>query len=218
MDLHRYNDYIKIMRNYCQGFDEQAGGKNYRLYHQLRVAEAALKILKSGELSEASEKIVVLASLFHDIGKIAILKENNTNIFMYDEESMAKQKEHEAVGQKVLAELLSGLLTTQEITQIQQAIDSNVSDQERTPESKILSDADYLDELGVLNVYRMVTFAQFAHRDIQDTIRYWFEVDRTAKLAKVKNCYTPLAKREAQRRIKLQDRIMREMQNSGFNN
>lgn len=212
----KYQKYIEIMSQYCDGYDEETGGHNYRLYHQLRAAYAGYRICKSNEFPEANEKIVVIGGLFHDVGRIAVLKENNTTTLKFDRAELDKQKGHENVSKKVLTELLKDELTEEEINLVCKAIDKPESHEDRTLENKILYDADYLDELGSLNLFRMFTYSGISKRSLVDTVNYWFETDRDVKLSKLEKCFSDFAKNEGKRRIELQDLIMNELKNDGF--
>lgn len=212
----KYSKFIEIMVGYCDGFDEETGGHNYRLYHQLRVADAAYQIFKSGEFADANEKIVVIGGLFHDIGRIYILKQNDSKTLKFDRKELDKQKGHEELSKQVISEILKNDLTTQEIEKVCSAIDRSSDHYNRTAENKILYDADFLDELGVLNLFRMFTYSGTRGRTIEETVKYWFEVDKKLKMSKIDKCFTNYAKDEALRRIALQDKIMLELQNGGF--
>lgn len=204
------------MKTYCDGFDEETGGHNYRLLHQLRVAYTAYQIAKEGEFSDVNEKILIIGGLFHDIGRIYLLKENNSKILKFHRSELDKQKDHVGVGKLILTELLKNELTMDEIDRVCNAIHKPNDHQDRTTENKILYDADFLDELGVLNLFRMFTYSGIIGRSIVDTMNYWFHTDKEVKLSKIEKCFTEFTKLEAKRRINLQDKIMRELQNNGF--
>src|SRR3989344_2120167 len=212
----KYQKVIEIMTKYCDGYDEETGGHNYRLYHQLRVAETGYRICQSEEVKEANEKIVVIGGLFHDIGRIAILKENNTKTLKYEQLELDKQKGHEEASKIVLTELLAEELSLPEIEEVCLAIHKPEDHFDRTSENKILFDADFLDELGALNLFRMFTYSGITKRSLKDTLYYWFDTDRDLKLAKTDKCFTNFAKSEAKRRIDLQDQITKELKNGGF--
>lgn len=213
----KYQKFVKIMTGYCQGFNEETGGGNYRLAHQLRVAENAYRICLSGEIPNVDEKIVVIAGLLHDVGRVAILKQNGSKTLIYNNDELKKQEAHEVVGQETIKSLLKNELTDKEIDLVCEAIIKVDSHNTRSSNNKVLYDADTLDELGTLNIFRMFTYSGITNRSLQETLKYWFEVDREKKLSKISLFFTKFAKKEAKRRINLQDKVMIELQNSGYN-
>lgn len=212
----KYQRFISLMINYCQGFDEETGGKDYRLYHQLRVACVAYRLSRQYKANKVNEKIVVIGGLFHDVGRIHILKQNNSKVLRFKRKELDKHKQHDKLSKKVLSGLLKEELTNKEIGQVNEAINKSLEHHLRSIENKILYDADFLDELGVLNLFRMFTYSGIINRSISDTVDYWFNTDREIKISKIEKCFTDVAKKEAKRRVLLQDRIMMELKNNGF--
>lgn len=213
-----YQKFINIMKNYCEGYHEETGGKNYRLHHQIRVAEAVYRIYSSGELKMVNEKIAVIGGLFHDIGRIAILKKNNSNILKFNPDDLLKQEIHEEVSRVVIKDLLGGEITKTEIDQICISLELPEDNSKISDEQKVIYDADALDELGALNLFRMFVYSGISNRDLHETARYWFDVDRNKKIAKVQTLFTAFAKKEAIRRIHLQDKVIKQLMNFGFQN
>lgn len=214
----KYRPFIDIMTRYCEGYDEETGGSNYRLHHQTRVARNAYIILQSYPNKKVREKIVVIGGLFHDIGRIYLLKSNNKKTLRFANQELQSQKGHEDLSKQVIQELLHELLNVEDVNQVCEAINRPKQHQKRTLENKFLYDADFLDELGTLNIFRMFTYSGIMNRSLPDTIKYWFYVDRKSKLDKLNKCFTDFAKKEGMRRILLQDKIMHELNSSGFNN
>ena len=211
----KYQKFIDIMIGYCDGFDEETGGHNYRLHHQLRVAESVYRICRSGELKNVDEKIAVIAGLFHDVGRIHILKNNNTKTLKFERKELDKHRGHLEVSKTVALDLLKNEFSQAELTKLCDAMTEG-DNPSKTPESKILHDADFIDELGVLNLFRMFSYSGIINRSMGETVRYWFNIDRAVKLSKMEKCFTKFARKEAKRRIQLQDKIMHELENNGF--
>lgn len=212
----KYQKFIQIMSDYCSGYLEDTGGYNYRLGHQLRVADTLHRICMSQELLGIQEKIVVIAGLFHDVGRIYLLRVHKNKNLQYNKKELALQNKHEEMSQLAVVDLLSNKLNGEEINLINKVIENKPYSDNWSLEKKALYDADCLDELGVNNLFRMFTYSVVAKRDIYNTIKYWFEVDRDKKIQKAKTLFTNFARKEAVRRIRLQDKLMKELENSGF--
>lgn len=212
----KYQKFIQIMSDYCRGYLEDTGGYNYRLGHHLRVADTLYRICISQELPGIQEKIVVIAGLFHDTGRVYLLRAHKNQNLQYNKEELALQEIHEKMSQRVVVDLLSNKLNREEINLVNKVIGNEPFSDNWSLEKKALYDADCLDELGVNNLFRMFTYSVVAKRDIYGTIKYWFEIDRDKKIQKAKTLFTNFARKEAFRRIRLQDNLMRELENSGF--
>lgn len=198
----KYTKFVQIMKNYCRGYDEETGGKNYRMYHQLRVAQTVYWL-------DPTAHHAIIAALFHDVGRIAILKKNSKKILMYADKE--EQRDHEFTSVEVITEILKDLLTIEEFD-----IVGNIILGADSPDTKVFQDADNLDELGAQGIGRLFAYSEHIGRDLEDTVDYWFNTDRLKKLDKVPDYHSAVASKEALRRINLQDDLLDQLRNAGF--
>jgi uncharacterized protein len=147
--------------------------------HSERVFETC-KFL--GSSLGADMSVLLPAALLHDIGR---MKDNHAN-----------------AGAKITGSILRKYgFGTQHIKKIKDAIKSHsftAKDPPNTLEAKILSDADKIDALGALGIYRAATYSGENPRSIIDFIKHFHE-----KLLKLNELlYTEEAKNIAEDRKK----------------
>lgn len=78
----------------------------YTRYHSTRVTEYSLKIARSMNLSEKEQEDLELASLLHDIGKIAVPERILNKPGPLTDEEFAYIKEHPARGESILSPMV----------------------------------------------------------------------------------------------------------------
>lgn len=74
-NLPGFNNEVKILKDLFENSYEQAGGKGHRFFHSIRVARNCLKLYQKIFKKDAPKRIVV-AALFHDIGKFSRVEAN----------------------------------------------------------------------------------------------------------------------------------------------
>src|SRR3989338_11405720 len=72
----RYKKEIEILKSLFGEAVEKAGGKGHRFYHQIRVAHYCEKLAKKLGLPDEKIDNLILAALYHDIGKASRIKED----------------------------------------------------------------------------------------------------------------------------------------------
>jgi len=201
INIENYNKEIEIIKNIFLNSYEKAGGKGHRFYHLVRVAHNVIKISETIKISPEEKDILVLAALYHDIGKASRIKEDG-----YLDGSQKADLAHgnhtdEALITELLVKYLIELHSKEKLSKIAQVISSKESDL-----SKVLSDSDNLDEVGLVNVWKMFTFGGGYKVDIKDTVEYYFNHDRERLISKVdKEMFFDISKQIAKKRIQLVD-------------
>lgn len=151
---------------------EFGGGYGFRYHHGVRVMNYCQKIAKFPRFKNETINIdaLLIAALFHDIGKIAAVNENGQLVYgNYGGIS------HDALGAKIAPKYLEKYVKDKELINLICLI---ISEQESkiTPtrtESKIIKDADRLDHYGVLHLWCSITHANYHHKNIEGLKEFW---------------------------------------------
>jgi uncharacterized protein len=158
-------------------------------YHTKRVYELCIKLGKS---LKANLSILKIAALLHDIGR---------NYEVND----VKKRNHAEISAQVASQFLSSLnikLTTTDIQSILHCIKVHSFSNTITPkslEAKVLSDADKLDALGAIGLYRIIGHAIKNQGGIANVIQHLEE-----KILNLKNkLWLDDSKRIAEEREKI---------------
>ena len=130
--------------------------------HVERVFRLSISI---GEKLNADMKILKIAVLLHDIGRI-------------QEKRDIKKRNHAEISAELAKNFLEPNrynLTQNEIDKITHCIQAHSYSNELVPETleaKILSDADKLDALGAIGLYRTIGFTILRNGDLDDVIEH----------------------------------------------
>jgi uncharacterized protein len=118
-----------------------------------------------GEKLNANLKILKISALLHDIGRI-------------QEKNDKKKRNHAEISAELTKHFLSSNqydLTQNEIVKIIHCIQAHSYSNKLVPETleaKILSDADKLDALGAIGLYRTIGFTISRNGDLEDVIEH----------------------------------------------
>lgn len=203
-----------LMNEYRQAFyktRELGGGYGFRFYHGLRVMKYCEKFLRLNYFKEKTinKDILLTAALFHDIGKIKAVDKSGE--IKYDSE--ANQK-HDLIGAQVIFQYIGKYFKNDAtINQIKQIITEQHSGQQITMESKIIKDADRLDNYGCIQIWRHITYAHQTQRNIDRIPEYWFK-EEARKSAKtyLKKFHFPVMRKIAECRFKKLDYLISEIE------
>ncbi|MFX1445050.1 MAG: HD domain-containing protein [Promethearchaeota archaeon] len=181
------NGIILKIRNYA--IDNSESNDIHGFSHVQRVYNTCVKI---GQNLNANMKILKIAALLHDIGRI-------------DEKKDPSKKNHAEISAIKAKEFLATNnfnLSQKEINNIIHAISAhsfsnNISPQ--TLEAKILSDADKLDAIGAIGIFRTIGFTLQNSGSIDQIIEHLKN-----KILKLKNkMHLDYSKKIAQDRHKI---------------
>ncbi len=151
---------------------EFGGGYGFRYHHGVRVMKYCQKIVKFPRFKNETINIdaLLIAALFHDIGKIEAVNENGQLVYgNYGGVS------HDALGAKIAPKYLEKYIKEKELIDLICLI---ISEQESkvTPtriESKIIKDADRLDHYGVLHLWCSITYANYNNKNVEGLKEFW---------------------------------------------
>ena len=164
-----------LVAEYKQLFEnvwEFGGGYGFRYHHGVRVMKYCQKIAKYPRFKNENINLdaLLIAALFHDIGKIEAVDKNGQLIYgNYGGIS------HDSLGAKIAPKYLEKYVKDKELIDLICLI---ISEQESkiTPtriESKIIKDADRLDHYGVLHLWSSITHANYHNKNIEGLKEFW---------------------------------------------
>lgn len=181
---------------------EFGGGYGFRYHHGVRVMNYCQKIAKFPRFKDETINIeaLLIAALFHDIGKIEAVNENGQLVYgNYGGIS------HDALGAKIAPKYLEKYIKDKELIDLICLI---ISEQESkiTPtriESKIIKDADRLDHYGVLHLWCSITHVNYHKKNIESLKEFWEGEEGKKKYeANFAKFYFPEVKAIAEKRFK----------------
>ena len=190
-------DFFIEVINYAMKNSEQ--GDIHGFKHVQRVYDLCLNI---GKELEADLKILKTAALLHDIGRI---KEKTSQFKVTHSEISAELA-------KSFLNSLNSYYSHEEIEQIIHCIRSHSYSSIIKPnslEAKILSDADKLDALGAIGLYRAIGFTIKQEGGLKEIIKHLED-----KILKLPNqLYFNISKRIAEKRKQIIDDFYEEISN-----
>lgn len=178
--MEKYTKYIEFVKKSFENSFETSGGKGYRFYHSYKVANLGYKFAKQLKLSETEIDIVVLACLFHDIGKITRIQADGRlfGSHLYEKENNLER--HEDISARMVKDILKDDYSQDVINKIASII---ADDDQDDILANILHDSDHISELGNMGIVRICMYD--TKRSIEDIINYHINVDENKKLEKL---------------------------------
>ncbi len=196
-------DVLHFFRKINYNTEDGNDGKNYRYFHPLRVLKLARELIETeGIQDRVDNDCIFLLALFHDIGRnTELVKKHGLDPEKHDENNIA-----------LFEEYVYGYLDDPETKRRLADIVTDFSKKQyQLLESKAVRDADNLDEIGILNFWRMAVYAGKHKRDLQETIEFYFNVDRQDKIQKMeKELLLKASKTTAKKRLQEMDEIVEE--------
>lgn len=131
----------------------------YSAGHQIRVSKLAAAIAEKMKLPEDKIEIIRIASLIHDIGKVAIPVELLTKPFRLSEQEFALIKAHPQVCYNILKNIPSSRVIADIILQHHERLDGSgypggLKGDEILLEAKIMAVADVIEAMGTYRSYK----------------------------------------------------------------
>lgn len=201
MDKNLLNDFISEYKQLFENVWELGGGYGFRYHHGVRVMRYCQKIAKFPRFKDETINIdaLLIAALFHDIGKIEAVDENGQLVYgNYGGIS------HDALGAKITPKYLEKYIKNKELIDLICLI---ISEQESKAiptriESKIIKDADRLDHYGVLHLWCSITHANYHKKNVEGLKEFWEGEEGKSKYeANFSKFYFPEVKAIAEKRF-----------------
>ena len=164
---------IKIARDVLVGRSPLGREDTFLFDHSLRVMRVAERLSRAEEV--ASQRIdrfaLSVAALFHQAATVRLDEERRTSR-LYAAATMSAEdiKQYSA---ELAGDRLRGRLPGRQLGQVQEIIRRVHDAAADLPEAKILSDADSLDDIGALGVWRDLRRACLEGRAIDEAVRAW---------------------------------------------
>jgi len=191
-------------------YEEGRAPPSHRLDHVLRVIKLSRYLAEELGLGEEERKLLEIAAWLHDVALAAT----------------GSKEGHAARSAEMAEELLEGLLDEREVRLVVDAVREHSWRGDRRPTShisEILQDADRLDALGAVGIYRAFAYGVHAGRefcDLEDPLaerrepdesRYTLDHFFTKLLRLGEYMNTEPARREAERRIEFMRLYLEEL-------
>lgn len=192
--------------------EDENDGKNYRYFHALRVLTLAQKIAQEENLSdEVNSDLLWVLALFHDIGRNKKLLE--------EEQIHSDDKTNDIYNSQLFEKYIYPLIDNKNLVQqLSILVDDFSQKKYENFESRIVKDADDLDEIGILNFWRMGVFAGKHNQDPQEVVNFFYQHDVFDKQKKVDKLFFNFSKKIAKKRILEMSQIMNDFRDLNQNN
>ncbi len=177
------------------GFEYEGDGKNYRYLHALRVLALSREIVEKEELlNKVNQDLLWVLALFHDIG--------HNDELLSQEQIKTNDKTKDLYDSQLFEQYLFPLIDDEELVKELKVVVADFSQGlfEKL-ESKVVKDADDLDEIGLLNFWRLGVYSGKYHLDPQDSIDYFYQHDLANKQQKLDKLFFKHSKKIAQQRM-----------------
>ena len=206
----KYIIYIDIIKNLFSDRFEFGGGREFRFYHSLYVANLCNKICDDLKLSEEDKEIVILSAIFHDVGK-------SIEAFKYvDERGFDKYEiiyntgRHEDIG----AEITRGILENRslESNKIEKILEAISYKNSNSIYENILHDADNIAEIGLMGIWRFFYFKSCENKEVGGLYKFWFNKIRAIKLKDLESSKFEIAKELMGERVEIMDLVLAELE------
>ncbi len=208
--------YYNIVNSYLGNLEEYGGGVGYRFDHSIRVFRLVKFLLKSKEVKKAVapykkndkhlDEHLMIAALFHDIGR-AVIATKGKFIDYYHE----RDAEHDLLAVEIIEKELINILPAKSLKIIENLIINMQQIKAESPQ-QVLIDADELDTLGLLKVYRMIKYSTYLKKCLEDDINHWWNHERFIVKKSIKRIKFPISKKLAKQRFQRIDNFFKTIQ------
>lgn len=201
------NDLLLRYRRKFEHVYEASGSYGFRVDHGVRVMRACELLLPRIKIRLAPWRrdALLVAALFADIGKVKAV--DRSGELMYGSKG---DLHHPELGADLLPGLLRGVRLDHRLVPLaQQCIREQGGRNQVLAEAKIIKDADRLDNYGVHQLWRQVTFAIHHQRRIDQLWEFWHDNGgRLAAKRYLRAFHIPYIHRVAERRFNLLDKAL----------
>jgi HD superfamily phosphodiesterase len=199
---------IGLLKRKMIGKEDMAGGMGYRYFHQLRVYNSCKRFLRLRPIRKRipDENAVLIAALFHDIGRLSYYSDK-------PKLSDFQMRGHEKESAKLMRKMLARFVDSQTLDRAARLVERpEISKSKVSFEEEFLMEVDSLDEVGVLNLWRMFSVSAFNKRTIAGTLAYYNGVEiKKRKGEWLDRFKIPEVRKVALRRFTEMDKAMEEL-------
>ncbi len=164
---------IAIAREVLVGVSPLGRVDTFLFDHSVRVMRVAERLSRCREVREwrIDRLALAAAALFHQAATVRLDEERRTST-VYAAATMSAQdvKEYSA---ELAGDRLQSLLPARQVELVQEVIRRAHDAGAEIPEARLLSDADGLDDIGALGVWRDLRRYVLEGRAVDDAIRAW---------------------------------------------
>lgn len=210
MDKKLKQNLINEYKNIFEGIFEAGGGYNFRYFHGLRTMKYCEQFLKLSQFKNKSinKDALIIASLFSDVGKVKAINKSNELVY-----GSAGDRNHEKIGARIVLNYLLKHINNQKLIKlVAQIISEQKGARQTTIESKLVKDADRLDNYGFIKIWRTITYANYDKRNIDRLKEFWIdEKERNSAKIYLEKFNFPVIKKIAIERFKKFDYLILEI-------
>ena len=201
---------LEEYRNIFINSFEAGGGYGFRFYHgvrMMRYCEAFLR-LPSFKHIKINRDALAIAALFADVGKVRAINKRGELVY-----GSKGDREHAKSGALLVSWYISKYLKDKKLMNfIQEIIREQQGIRQMTIESKLVKDADRLDNYGFIQIWRHITYAHYDKRNIDRLNEFWIkEAWRRKAKDYLKKFNFPIIKKIAMERFKKLDYLLKEI-------
>ncbi|HNQ21571.1 MAG TPA: HDOD domain-containing protein [Phycisphaerae bacterium] len=153
--------------------DERGQQDSYLWEHAQRVARCAQLVARLPEVRKQNpdDAAVLAAALYHDAGWVMRLRESS--VARAQILNRAGSEAHRSLGAQLMEKQLEGLLPAESLRRASRAIRSLNERQIDTIEGQIVTDAENLNEVGLLSLWPIIRRGAEEGKDIESVLRTW---------------------------------------------
>jgi|WetSurMetagenome_2_1015567.scaffolds.fasta_scaffold22999_3 uncharacterized protein len=165
--------FVEIARSVLVGRSPLGRDDTYLFDHSVRVMRVAERLSQSREASQwrLDRFALSVAALFHQAATVRLEEERRTST-VYAAATMSADDVRE-YSAELAGDRLKGKLPARQAALVQNIIRHTHDPATAVAEARILSDADNLDDVGALGVWRDLRRSAMEGRGVEDAVRTW---------------------------------------------
>lgn len=185
------------------GYSEVAGGKDYRFQHLETTHKLACK-LEDKLVVKVDRKVLEIAALYHDIGRIKDIEDGEMDPFEGHEG-------HAEYGADIVEEYVSDIVSEEQLERIEKVI-KNHHARALTTEGKIVQDVDKVSNFGVFNLWRQIHYAAQHEHSLDESLDYFWNTAVEEFEEHIKEMHFEETEELARRRLEKHKEAIRQME------
>lgn len=191
--------------DHFKDIEEWGGGKGYRIFHSINVAETALRIAKEEKL-EVDEDALYLAGISHDLRKDEVVK---YGLMIY---ALERYKDIDSFTVGYLQNFYKDISFPKGLLEkVVEILNGIKSDNPKYVESKTLFDADELVNLGYSGIWRNFVTQSYMKHTMDQSMMHWVETEKAKQLEVADTLSFDFSKNLALKRIERCDEFFKKL-------